>query len=122
MAQRLASVAPPDCYHHCRRPHQLNRSHRWRAPIQLHPPPLSSSPCFLAKRHPLRYGDEADKGIKTSDDAKHYGLSAVMPKFTQKKDLVVQYVVRVGVRVNLGLGAVMPKFTQKKDLVVQYVV
>jgi calreticulin len=42
------------------------------------------------------YGDEADKGIQTSQDARFYGLSAKMDKpFTNTgKELVVQYSVK----------------------------
>jgi len=42
------------------------------------------------------YGDEKDKGIQTSEDAKFYGLSAKMNKsFTSAdKELVVQYSVK----------------------------
>eukprot|EP00620_Florenciella_sp_RCC1587_P020525 CAMPEP_0182571430 /NCGR_PEP_ID=MMETSP1324-20130603/13345_1 /TAXON_ID=236786 /ORGANISM="Florenciella sp., Strain RCC1587" /LENGTH=400 /DNA_ID=CAMNT_0024786035 /DNA_START=31 /DNA_END=1233 /DNA_ORIENTATION=+ len=49
------------------------------------------------------YGDENDKGIKTSQDAKHYGLSAMMDKsFTQKKDLVIQYTVKHEQKLDCG--------------------
>lgn len=42
------------------------------------------------------YGDEADKGIKTSEDSRFYGISAKLdtPFVSKDKDLVVQYVVR----------------------------
>ena len=42
------------------------------------------------------YGDEADKGIQTSVDARFYGISAPMDKtFTSgDKDLVIQYTVK----------------------------
>jgi calreticulin len=41
------------------------------------------------------YGDENDKGIKTSEDARFYGLSAPLSKvFKDKKDLVIQYSVK----------------------------
>lgn len=41
------------------------------------------------------YGDENDKGIQTSQDAKFYGLSALMDEpFTQTGDLVIQYTVK----------------------------
>ena len=57
-----------------------------------HPSLVSLSPPTLALAGAFEwtagewYGDENDKGIKTSQDAKHYGLSAMMDKpFTQKK-------------------------------------
>jgi calreticulin len=42
------------------------------------------------------YGDASDKGIQTSQDAKHYGISAKMSEaFTnQDKDLVLQFQVK----------------------------
>jgi calreticulin len=42
------------------------------------------------------YGDENDKGIKTSEDARFYGLSAPLTKAfsSDKKDLVIQYSVK----------------------------
>jgi calreticulin len=45
----------------------------------------------------LWYGDEKDKGIKTSEDSRFYGLSAKLETpfvSKDKKDLVLQYVVR----------------------------
>jgi calreticulin len=45
----------------------------------------------------LWYGDEKDKGIKTSEDSRFYGLSAKLETpfvSKDKKDLVFQYVVR----------------------------
>lgn len=43
------------------------------------------------------FGDEADKGVQTSEDARFYGLSAPLDKtYTSKagKDLVIQYAVK----------------------------
>jgi len=42
------------------------------------------------------FGDSTDKGIQTSQDARHYGLSAKLDEaFTnQDKDLVVQFSVK----------------------------
>ena len=40
-------------------------------------------------------GDVKDKGIKTSEDARFYGLSAKLSEaFTNKKDLVLQFSVK----------------------------
>ncbi len=50
------------------------------------------------------YGDAKDKGIKTSEDARFYGLSAKLAKpFTNEgKDLVLQYVVKHEQRLDCG--------------------
>jgi calreticulin len=42
------------------------------------------------------YGDENDKGIQTSEDARFYGISAKLEKkfVSDKKDLVIQYSVK----------------------------
>jgi calreticulin len=42
------------------------------------------------------YGDETDKGIQTSEDARFYGLSAALekPLVSEGKDLVIQYSVK----------------------------
>jgi len=52
------------------------------------------------------YGGEADdKGIKTSQDAKFYGLSAPMTKAFNSadgKDLVIQYTVKHGQKIDCG--------------------
>jgi len=49
------------------------------------------------------YGDENDKGIQTGEDAKHYGLSALVPEpFTQTGDLVLQYTVKWEQKIDCG--------------------
>lgn len=51
------------------------------------------------------YGDADDKGIKTSQDARFYGLSAPMPKTfnsSDKKDLVIQYSVKHEQKLDCG--------------------
>jgi len=63
------------------------------------------------------YGDANDKGLQTSVDARHYGLSAVMPEvFTNEgKDLVIQYSVKHEQKIDCG-GAyikLLPKADQK---------
>jgi len=65
------------------------------------------------------YGDaEADKGIKTSQDARFYSLSSKMTDFSNKdKDLVVQFSVKHGQNIDCGGGyvKVMPApFEQAK--------
>jgi len=59
-------------------------------------------------------GGDDDKGIKTSQDAKHYGLSALMDTpFTNKKDLVIQYTVKHEQKLDCG-GAYI-KLAAKAD-------
>mmetsp|Transcript_62207 Transcript_62207/g.73686 ORF Transcript_62207/g.73686 Transcript_62207/m.73686 type:complete len:401 (+) Transcript_62207:198-1400(+) len=51
------------------------------------------------------YGDEKDTGIKTSTDARFYGLSAAMSKpfnSSEKKDLVIQYSVKNEQKLDCG--------------------
>jgi len=50
------------------------------------------------------HGDAADKGIQTSQDAKHYGISAVMsePFTNEGKDLVLQYTVKHEQKLDCG--------------------
>jgi calreticulin len=51
------------------------------------------------------YADESDKGIKTSNDARFYGLSAPMAKTfksSNKKDLVIQYSVKHEQKIDCG--------------------
>jgi calreticulin len=50
------------------------------------------------------YGDESDKGIQTSQDAKHYGLSALLaePFSNAGKDLVIQYTVKHEQKIDCG--------------------
>lgn len=50
------------------------------------------------------FGDAADKGIKTSQDARFYGLSAKLAKpfSNEGKDLVLQYVVKHEQRLDCG--------------------
>merc|ERR1711963_892950 len=52
------------------------------------------------------YGDaEKDKGIKTSQDAKFYGLSAKFDKFSNEgKNLVIQFTVKHGQNIDCGGG------------------
>jgi calreticulin len=61
------------------------------------------------------YGAEDDKGIQTSQDAKHYGLSALMDEeFTNDgKDLVLQYTVKHEQKIDCG-GAYI-KLASKAD-------
>jgi calreticulin len=65
------------------------------------------------------YGDaEADKGIKTSQDARFYSLSSKMTDFSNKdKKMVVQFSVKHAQKIDCGGGYVkiMPKgFVQEK--------
>lgn len=51
------------------------------------------------------YGDENDKGIQTSEDARFYGISAPLEKtFTSgdKRDLVIQYSVKHEQKIDCG--------------------
>jgi calreticulin len=51
------------------------------------------------------HGDAADKGIKTSQDARHYGLSAPLTqayKTGEKKDLVIQYSAKHEQKIDCG--------------------
>merc|ERR1711966_286319 len=51
------------------------------------------------------YGDKDDKGIKTSQDARHYGLSAPLAspfKNGDGKDLVIQYSVKHEQKIDCG--------------------
>jgi len=51
------------------------------------------------------YADAKDKGIKTSEDARFYGLSAAMTKAfnsSEKKDLVIQYSVKHEQKIDCG--------------------
>jgi calreticulin len=50
------------------------------------------------------YGDEKDKGIKTSEDARFYGISAPLSKtYTSgDKDLVIQYAVKHEQNIDCG--------------------
>ncbi|KAL7456792.1 hypothetical protein ACHAWC_008257 [Mediolabrus comicus] len=51
------------------------------------------------------YADESDKGIKTTNDARFYGLSAPMAKTfksSNKKDLVIQYSVKHEQKIDCG--------------------
>lgn len=62
------------------------------------------------------YADADDKGIQTSQDAKFYGLSAMMdePVSGEKKDLVIQYSVKHEQKIDCG-GAyikLLPKADQ----------
>jgi len=54
------------------------------------------------------YADESDKGLKTSQDAKFYAMSAKFPKaFTNReKTLVVQYSVKHAQKIDCGGGYV----------------
>jgi len=54
------------------------------------------------------HGDaEAEKGIKTSEDNRFYGIAAAHPKFSNKgKDLVVQYTVKFPQKIDCGGGYV----------------
>jgi len=60
------------------------------------------------------HGDENDKGIQTVEDAKFYGLSALMTEpFTQTGDLVLQYTVKHEQKIDCG-GAYI-KLAAKAD-------
>lgn len=61
------------------------------------------------------YGDENDKGIQTSQDARHYGLTALMdePFTNEGKDLVLQYTVKHEQKIDCG-GAYI-KLAAKAD-------
>jgi len=50
------------------------------------------------------YADEDDKGIQTGEDAKFYGLSAMMDEAfsNEGKDLVVQYSVKHNQKIDCG--------------------
>jgi calreticulin len=52
------------------------------------------------------YGDaEADKGLRTSEDAKFYQISAAFPEFSNKgKDLILQYSVKHEQNIDCGGG------------------
>lgn len=52
------------------------------------------------------YGDaEADKGLRTSEDAKFYQISAAFPEFSNKgKDLILQYTVKHEQNIDCGGG------------------
>jgi len=52
------------------------------------------------------YNDaEADKGLKTTEDARFYGISAGFPRFTNRgKDLIVQYTVKNTQKIDCGGG------------------
>lgn len=64
------------------------------------------------------YGDENDKGIQTSQDAKHYGLSSMMSEpFTQTGDLVLQYSLKTEEKVDCS-GAYI-KLAAKADQAVR---
>jgi calreticulin len=54
------------------------------------------------------YGDAvADKGIKTSEDSRFYGISAEFPKFSNRdKTLVIQYQVKFTQKIDCGGGYV----------------
>jgi len=56
--------------------------------------------------HGKYYADaEADKGLRTSQDAKFYQISAEFPKFSNEgKDLIVQYSVKHEQRIDCGGG------------------
>jgi len=56
--------------------------------------------------HGKYYGDaEADKGLRTSQDAKFYQISAEFPKFSNEgKDLILQYSVKHEQRIDCGGG------------------
>jgi len=56
--------------------------------------------------HGKYYSDaEADKGLRTSQDAKFYQISAEFPKFSNEgKDLILQYSVKHEQRIDCGGG------------------
>jgi len=64
------------------------------------------------------YGDaEADKGLQTSQDARHYAYSAKFPTFSNEgKDLVLQYTVKHEQKIDCGGGyiKVLPSTVDQK--------
>ena len=49
------------------------------------------------------YGDKEDKGIKTSEDARHYAVSAPMEELDNRdKTLVIQYTVKHEQKLDCG--------------------
>jgi len=65
------------------------------------------------------YGDaEADQGIQTSQDARHYAYSAAFPKFSNKdKDLVLQLTVKHEQTIDCGGGYIklLPSSINQKE-------